>query len=168
MQLANLGQSAQLVLASFLEQFALIEGFDMPPGAYVGAGNIPWDGEGVYVYLGSTGSGQPGKPQGTTIPTATIMVQFVTLYIQIVRRVSTFGFFTSGAPQPASDEQLNADGVVAMDDVSALLTAALAIRKAGTLTNSQQAGFVIGPVTAIGPEGGFAAMRLQLDLQLDS
>lgn len=167
MRLSALGASAQELLGAFVTELEGIEGFVMPPGRYVGAGEIPWDGEGLYVYLGTTGVGQPGRPQSTNVPKVQSVFTTIAVYVMLVREVATFGYFSAGDPAPASDSVLNADGVRAFDDAGALIQAALAIKKAGDVVRNPQAGFVIGAVQPLGPSGGMAAVRLALELSVD-
>jgi hypothetical protein len=164
---STLGTSCQELLDAFIDEMSQIQGFNVPPNSYVGAGDIPWDGEGVYLYLGGTFSGVAGRPQTTNIPAVQGVLTAITLYLMIIRAVPTFGFFTSGDPAPASDDQLNGAGVQSMNDAGALIIAAIAIKKAGNFTNSKQASFVIGATNSIGPEGGLAAVRLQLDISIE-
>src|ERR1700722_14476322 len=116
MEMLKLGESAEQLLAAFVEQFEQIPGFEMPPGQYVGAGMIPWDGEGIYVYLGTSLVGQPGQPIAQNIPKAQAIFSVVTFYVMIIRICSSFGYYMSGDPAPASDATLNAEGVRAMND----------------------------------------------------
>ena len=62
MQASNLGGSAQELLDEFVKAILAINpDYPLPGGRYVGAGEIPWDGPGLYVYLGQGYTGQPGR-----------------------------------------------------------------------------------------------------------
>jgi hypothetical protein len=166
-QLSALGTSLSELLDAFIEQLSSIPGYVVPVNQYVGAGEIPWDGEGLYVYLGSTGVGQPGQPQTQNIPSTKAVFSTIGIYVMIIRAVSSFGYYSGESAVPASDEQLNAEGIQLVNDAGALIKAALAIKKAGKIVNSKQAGFVIGQITPIGPQGGLSAMRLFLELSIE-
>lgn len=169
MQLSALGTSAAALLQEFHDQLiATNPNFDMPGHMYVGAGDIPWDSEGLYVYLGQLHTGQPGQPQSTNIVSVAATVFAVSFYVQIVREVATQGYYQQAdGPNPASDDQLTNDGMRAVNDAGALAAAAAQIKKSTTLVTNTQAGFVIGQLMPVGPSGGMAAMRLQLDLSID-
>jgi hypothetical protein len=166
-RLSALGESVSELLDAFIEQLNAIPGYLMPPSSYVGAGEIPWDGPGLYVYLGSTGVGQPGAPQSQNIPSTKAIFQTIAVYVMIIRPASTFGYGSSEMPMNVSDEQLNAEGIQLITDAGALIQAALNIKKAHQIVSAPQAGFVIGPIIPIGPLGGMAAMRLTLELSVE-
>jgi len=167
MKLSDLGSSANDLLDSFAEQLALIPGFTLEGNRYVGAGEIPWDKPGLYVYLGGGATGQPGAPQGQNISSAQGLVFAVSFYVMILRDVATFGYWNDGGVNPAPDNILNANGTQAVRDAGALLKCAAIIKKQDLAVKSQSAGFVIGQVTPVGPAGGMAAMRLLLDVSID-
>jgi len=166
-RLSALGTSVSELLDAFIEELAKIPDYFMPPNQYVGAGEIPWDGEGLYVYLGATGVGQPGQPQTQNIPSTKAVFTTIGVYVMIIRPASTFGYGSGESPLPASDTQLNAEGIQLITDAGALIKAALAIKKNHQIVSAPQAGFVIGPIVPIGPLGGLAAMRLYLELSVE-
>jgi hypothetical protein len=166
-QLSALGTSAQQLLAAFVEELQCIDGFTIPPGQYVAAGEVPWDGPGLYLYLGATNTGQPGAPVSTNIVSVKALTSMVGVYVQLIRQASSFGLFTAQYPGPAPDATLNAEGVQAFNDAGALILAATNIKKKKQIVTSSQEGFVIGQITPIGPQGGLAAVRLYLELSID-
>jgi hypothetical protein len=141
--------------------------FDLTGNQYVGAGEIPWDKPGIYVYMGGGQTGQPGTPQTTSVVSTSAITMSVSFYVMIIREVATFGYWSDGGINTASDDILNANGIQAIDDAGALIQAALAIKNDATLVQ-RAAGFVIGQCTPVGPQGGMAAMRLQLDLSVEN
>lgn len=167
MRLSALGTSANELLEAFATQLVAQDPtFDLPAEQYVGAGEIPWDGPGLYVYLGDGVTGQPGAPIGTNIPAAQGVTFAVSFYVMLIRSVASYGFWAGGNLDIPGPEILGAEGVQAVTDAGALLGAAAAIKAAkSVVTNSQ--GFVIGQVTPLGPSGGLAAVRLQLDLIIE-
>jgi hypothetical protein len=167
MKLSDLGSSANDLLESFGTELALIPGFTLPGNRYVGAGEIPWDKPGLYLYVGDGSTGQPGAPQGQNIQSAQGVIFRVSFFVMILRTVATFGYWNDGGINPASDAVLNANGTQAVRDAGALLSCAAKIKKQDLAVKSQSAGFVIGQVLPLGPQGGMAAMRLQLDVSID-
>jgi hypothetical protein len=166
-KLSCLGESAEDLLNAFVTGFSEIPGFDLPANQYVGAGMIPWDGEGIYVYLGSSLVGQPGAPITRNIPRNQAIFTVVTFFVMLIRECSSFGYYMSGAPAPASNYILNSEGIRALNDAGALIQVAKNLRQGTSIVKNAQAGFAIGPVQALGPEGGLAAMRLQLDISIE-
>jgi hypothetical protein len=166
-KLSDLGGSAENLLEAFAAQLVAADpDFPLPGPRYVGSGEIPWDGEGLYVYLGMGHTGQPGKPETQSFPSAHASVFAVTFYIQLVRRVSTFGYAMDGLMDIPSDDVLNEEGVRAVSDAGALLAAAAVIKQSDKIS-ARSTGFVVGQITPIGPRGGFAAMRLWVDISID-
>jgi len=167
MKLSDLGSSANDLLDSFAEQLALIPGFTLEGNRYVAAGEVPWDKPGLYLYVGAGNTGQPGAPQGQNIQSAQGLVFSVSFFVMILRTVATYGYWNDGGVNPAPDNILNANGTQAVRDAGALLSCAAKIKKQDLAVKSQSAGFVIGQVLPLGPQGGMAAMRLQLDVSID-
>ena len=167
MKLSDLGSSANDLLSAFAEELALIPGFKLEGNRYVGAGEIPWDKPGLYVYAGGGHTGQPGAPQAQNIQSAQGVVFTMSFYVMILRTVATFGYWNDGGINTAPDAVLNANGTQALRDAGALLKCAGIIKKKAEIVTSQSAGFVIGQVTPVGPAGGMAAMRLLLDLSIE-
>jgi hypothetical protein len=165
---SDLGQSANDLLEAFKEQLALVPNFTLPGNQYVGAGEIPWDKPGLYVYLGDASTGQPGKPETQNIGSSRGIFYRVSFYVMILRVVATFGYFNDGGVSTAPDAVLNANGTQAVRDAGALLQAAAAIKASDTIVSSQNAGFVVGQLTPLGPQGGMAAMRLLLDFSIEA
>ena len=95
------------------------------------------------------------------------MFSYVTFYVMILRTVATYGYFNDGGVNTAPDKTLNANGTQAVRDAGALLASAAIIKKQATIVKSQSAGFVIGPLKPLGPQGGMAAMSLMLGFSID-
>lgn len=167
MRLSDLGQSAQELLEAMAA--AMVENnpnFPLPGNQYVGAGEIPWDGPGLYVYVAGGLTGQPGRPITTNVASASGITFSVAFYVMLIRSVSTYGYFASGELDIPSDADLGAEGQQAVMDAGALLAAAAVVKaNKSVVTNSQ--GFVIGQVAPVGPQGGLAAMRLDLNLIIE-
>lgn len=168
LSLSNLGDSASILLEAFAEELEKIPSYEIPPGRYVGSGEIPWDGPGLYLYIGSSNVGQPGAPQGQNIPTSKAIFTVVGFYVMLIRPASSFGYLMEGAPLPVPDATLNAEGIRSVNDAGQLLAAAKRIRDRGDIVSSRQAGFVIGAVTPIGPQGGLSAMRLYFEASIEA
>ena len=167
MKLSDLGSSAQELLQAFAAQLvATNPNFPLPPNQYVGAGEIPWDGEGLYVYLAGGITGQPGSPQTRNIPATQGITFSVGFYVMLVRSVSSFGYWAGGDIDIPSDADLDFEGQRAVSDAGALLAAAAKIKSAKDIVTNSGA-FVIGEVSTIGPQGGLSAVRLYLDLGIE-
>lgn len=167
LRLSALGDSANELLNAFSAQLVTDNpDFDLSGNSYVGAGEIPWDAPGLFVYLGGGHSGQPGMPMSTDVRSVNAFTFSVQFYVQLLREVATFGYWNDSGVNPAPDDVLNGNGVQAINDAGALLRAAVGLKAAGNLVR-REAGFVIGQVTPVGPMGGMAAMRLQLDLSVE-
>ena len=168
MRYVGMGDSAKTLLDAFASQLvANDQNFPLPGSRYVGAGEIPWDGEGLYVYLAGGFTGQPGQPVATNIVSVNAMTYAVSFYVMLVRGVSSFGYWNSDGLAIPDDVNLEAEGIQAVNDAGALVQAAIDIKDSGLIVRNGQTGFVIGQVTPVGPQGGLAAMRLQLDLSVD-
>jgi hypothetical protein len=165
MKLLQLGESAEMLLDAFIDEMKKFPGWEMPEGSYVGAGAIPWDGPGVYCYLGTTSIGQPGAPVNTNLQSPKVMFTTVTFYIMVIRRSASFGYYTQS--QPPYEGDLNREGIQSMNDVGALIQAAKNIRKNEDIVSNRQAGFTVGPVTPIGPEGGLSANRISVEVSIE-
>lgn len=168
MQLSNLGGSASELLEAFIA--ALIKNdptFPLPGNQYVGSGEIPWDKEGIYVYMGGGQTGQPGAPVSTNVVRTSGIVMAMSFYVMIVRQVPTFGYWSDGGINTADDDDLNAAGMQSITDAGQLILAAIAIKDNAQLVRNG-AGFVIGQCTPVGPMGGMSAVRLQIDLSLEN
>ena len=167
MKLSDLGTSANGLLEAFAAQLvATNPDFPLPPNRYVGAGEIPWDGEGLYVYLAGGVTGQPGIPQTTNVAAAQGVTFSVQFYVMLVRSVSSFGYWAGDNIDVPSNADLGFEGHLAVGDAGALLGAAAAIKAAKSVVKNSQ-GFVIGQVTPVGPQGGLAAVRLLIDLIIE-
>ena len=118
------------------------------------------------MYLGDSGAGQPGRPETTSVPSAHATVFAVTFFVQLVRMASTFGYWSGDTVAPADPAILNGEGIQAVNDAGALLAALAKIKQAGEIAR-RPTGFVIGRVMPIGPRGGMAAVRIQVDISID-
>lgn len=168
MKASALGSSAQELLDAMAAAIVAIDPtYPLPGSQYVGAGEIPWDGPGLYVYLGGGVTGQPGQPQTTNIVSVHALVRTVEFYVMLIREVSTFSPYEGDWQNIPPDADLNAEGVQAVNDAGMLVAAAVRVKFDKTLV-ANEAGFVVGQVTPIGPAGGLAAMRLHLDLSVDA
>ena len=168
MNLSSLGNSAAELLAAFADALVEIDpNFPLTGNQYVGAGEIPWDKPGLYVYLAAETLGQPGAPVSTDVRGVNAISMSAGFYVMIIREVATFGYWNDSGVNPASDAILNANGTQAINDAGMLVAAAIKIKGAGTLVNIG-AGFAIGQCTPVGPMGGMAAVRLQLDLSIEN
>lgn len=165
MKIATLGDSMQSLLDLFVEYLPTFN-VEVPDSRYVGAGQIPWDGESLTIYLSNITAGQPGAPFGLPMQVASMLSFSATLYVQIIREISNVG--TSGGsfglmlPDTSS---MGADGLAAMNDAQGLVRTAVDIFANYYATDPGE-GFKIGDVSPLGPEGGLAAMRLALDISL--
>lgn len=164
MQLATLGASAQALLDAFVTELNAL-GVNVPDAAYVAPGEIPWDGESLVLSLSEISTGQPGQPIGSSIQSVNAIETFVTLGVELIRPTSTEGYGGGPLGLP-SIEDMAEDGVNALNDAGALYQAAINIKGAGLIV-SRGAGFVIGQCVPIGPNGGLAAMRLDIALSVD-
>jgi hypothetical protein len=165
-KLVGLGSSAQELLTAMSTQLVTLLGAaNVPKAQYVAAGEVPWDGESLIVSMGSIGTGQPGIAIAQSLISPSQIETYVTLYVELIRAVSTYGYGSGvkGIPQPA---QMGKEGLQALNDAGALVSAAIAVKAASTLV-TLGAGFAIGPCVPIGPDGGLAAMRLELALSID-
>jgi hypothetical protein len=167
-QASNLGAGAQEMLDAFHDTILTINPeYPLPGGLYFGAGEIPWDGPGLYVYAGMGYTGQPGQPQNTNIVSVHAMVRCQSFYVQLIREVSSFGYQRGDWIDIPPDTDLNAQGLQAINDAGMLVAAATKIKFNDQLV-ATAAGFVVGEVMPIGPDGGLAAMRLLIDLSIDA
>jgi hypothetical protein len=163
-----LGNSAADLLAAIVEAIEAINpAYPLPGARYVGAGEVPWDGPGLYIYLGGGHTGQPGQPIATNVVSVSAVVRTAMFYVQLIREVSTFGYLRGDWRDIPTDADLNTEGVQAINDAGMLVAAATRVKKDAIIV-ANEAGFVIGQVMPIGPDGGLAAMRLQLDLSVDA
>lgn len=165
MKLLSLGESAEMLLDKFIEKMETYPGWEKPQGSYVGAGQIPWDGPGVYCSIGTTSLGQPGVPTSGNLQTPKVMFTTVTFYIMIIRNCASFGYYTQN--QPPYEGDLNREGIQSMNDVGALIQAAKDLRKDPDIVGNRQAGFTVGPVEPMGPEGGLSANRISVELSIE-
>ncbi len=164
MKLATLGQSAKALLDAFVVELAAL-GVSVPDAYYVAPGEIPWDGESLVISLTDISTGQPGQPIGASVQTIDAIETTVTLSIELVRPTTTEGYLGGPVGLP-SIEAMESDGVSALNDAGALYQAAINIKGQGLIV-SRGAGFVIGQCVPIGPNGGLAAMRLDVALSVD-
>ena len=65
-----------------------------------------------------------------------------------------------------TEAALTESGLTAITDAQELMKAGLAVQYDRTVTEVGM-GFALGPCTPIGPEGGFAATRLTVEISLD-
>lgn len=164
MKLVGLGESASALLAAFVTELLVI-GIDVPEAVYVAPGQIPWDGPSLTISLGYVAIGQPGQPDSQSLISTSQIETTATLYLELIREVSTFGY-GSGIVGLPTQEAMDVEGTQALDDAGAMVAAAIAV-KASSQIVSLGAGFAIGQCLPIGPEGGLAAMRLELTLSID-
>ncbi len=164
MKLATMGESAKALLYAFVTELTSL-GVDVPDAYYVAPGEIPWDGESLVLSLSDISTGQPGQPIGSSIQTVDAIETTVTLAVELIRPTATEGYLGGPLGLP-SIEAMENDGVNALNDAGALYQAAINIKGKGQIV-SRGAGFVIGQCVPIGPNGGLAAMRLELALSVD-
>ena len=167
MKLSDLGGSANQLLEAIAAQLVQTDpAFERPGNRYVGAGEIPWDGPGLYVYLGDAFRGQPGRPETTSVPSAHASVFAVTFYAQLIRSVSSFGYWASDTISIPDSAVLAGEGIQSVNDAGALLAALAKIKQSGEISK-RPTGFAIGQVMPLGPRGGLAAVRVQIDISID-
>jgi hypothetical protein len=167
MRFSALGLSANDLLEAFRAQ--LIEDnadFDLPPNQYVGSGEIPWDGPGLYVYLGSGVTGQPGRGTATAVFSTSAITRTMLFYVQLLRDCSTFGYWGDDWRSIPANADLNYEGMRAMDDAGAMVAAAIHLQTKKIIVANPM-GTAIGQIMPIGPQGGLVGMRLPLDLTID-
>lgn len=164
LRLETLGPACSALLQEFASTLKSL-GVDVPKAVYVGSGEIPWDGESLTLYLGSVAQGQPGRPFETSDISPSMTVYTATVFIQLLRTVSTFGFGAGPQPNIPKPSVLDREGQRELDDVSALIRAAIAIKKSSKPIPLGE-GFSIAGVMPVGPEGGLGATRLQLHLSV--
>lgn len=167
MRFSALGASANDLLEAFRGQ--LIEDnadFELPGTQYVGAGEIPWDGPGLYVYLGSGVTGQPGRGISTAVFSTQAITRTMLFYVQLLRECLTFGYWGDDWRSLPPDDQINAEGMRLMDDAGALVAAAIHLQTKKVIVPNPM-GFAIGQIMPIGPQGGLVGIRLPLDLTID-
>jgi hypothetical protein len=164
MKLVGMGSSAEFLLASFATELAGL-GVDVPTAQYVGAGEIPWDGESLTIYLSSVAQGFPGAPIGRSLLSTSEIVTTATLQVQLLRIVSVIGD-VGGRLELPDEKALNTDGLTAMDDAGALYQAALNIKNKGKMV-PLGVDFAILTALPLGPLGGMAGVRLGLDISVD-
>lgn len=162
--LANLGATAEQLLAGFAKQLAG-QNIDLPARQYVAPGQaIPWDGEQLGVNLQSIDQGQPGIAfTGTYVPQATnLFATFAVWIVRVIPALSGEGTLEEMVPDAA---ELDQAGQAAMSDAAALVHAALALHTNYMLTGPGE-GFEIGACSPVGPEGGLSGHRLLLAISL--
>ncbi len=160
-----LGSAAQNLLEQFAAELAKIDGFEVPASQYVASGLVSWDGESLTVRLGSIDQGQPGAPFGGTYVGVVATQLWATFYVQILRETAGLtgeGFAPDMTPSP---DVLDVYGQTALSDAGALAQAAIAVHAAYSVTGAGE-GFVVGPVTPLGPDGGISGMQLAVHVSL--
>lgn len=164
--IATLPQAATSILTAFASELGAL-GVKVPGTQYVSAGVTvlaAWDTEQLVVNLQEVTQGQPGQPGGGTIhPQAlAFFAQFAVLLIRPVSILTGVGSQIVMTPAAAS---LNADGVMAIEDASAMTQAAINIY-ANQILEPIGMGFEIGPVNTIGPDGGYCGTRCLVTVSL--
>jgi hypothetical protein len=161
------------VAASLLTQFA--EGLGaldtptwpmpVPQRQYVAPGLLAWDGPGLCVTLGTAADqGVPGMPNSQSTPSVHALEFAATFYVQLTREVVSLDpEGTTADSMIPSAEALNDEGLQAMRDAVALKKVAVSIKKSGGVVLTTE-GFIIGPVTTLGPQGNLAAVRIQVQV----
>ncbi len=162
LKLDQFGPACSALLKEFETTLSNL-GVDVPRPVYVAAGEVPWDGESLTLYFGSVAQGQPGRPFETSDVATSMTPYFATVFIQLLRKVSTFGFGNMPSPQIPPPSVQAKEGRRSLDDASGLLRAAIAIKKSNQPVPLGE-GFSIAGVMPVGPEGGLCATRLQLHL----
>jgi hypothetical protein len=167
--------AAQTLLGLFTAQLSAVvlqDGtpFPFPDLAYIGSGEIPWDDESFTVYLGESDQGQPGQPIGQSVVDVHALNFYAQFYAQLLRPQPVPMDAIGVANTIPTMDEMNDAGLVAMRDADALQNSAVAIKQQAAHGLVPQwisgTGFVIGPVSPVGPSGGFAAMRIRLDVSL--
>ncbi len=164
MKLVGLGDSAAQYLASFATQLATYE-IEIPDAVYVAAGEVPWDGESLILSLGSIVSGVPGRAVGTSLLSPSNAISASTLYVELIRKVETWGY-EGGRLGIPSEEAQQFEGVRALNDAGAMVKTALVLKGQG-IPVQLGVDYAVGPCMPVGPMGGFAAVRLALDISND-
>jgi hypothetical protein len=163
--LLHLAATAEALLNAYVSELSALS-VPLPDRRYVGAGTlVAWDADQLVVTLPTLNVGKPGAPSGAqSHPQAvTFYAEFGILLVRTVSGLSGEGLPGEMVPVAAD---LDADGQIAMADASALVRATVAIWNAGTIA-PVGGGFVVGPCTAFGPEGGLAGFRQLVEIAVD-
>jgi hypothetical protein len=163
MNLVGLGDSATQLLANFASQLVSL-GVDVPNLQYVNAGELAWDGDSLTLNLGSIAQGKPGSAVATSYVSPDTITTSATMYVQLLRTVDTVGIQGQRVNTP-SKTRLQKEGVVSFNDAGALMQAAINL-KAKNIPVQLGIDFSIGSVMPVGPMGGMAANRLELNVIL--
>jgi hypothetical protein len=171
----NIFGAASVLLALMSQQLqaiTLADGtpFPFPDVAYIGSGEIPWDGESFTIYLDTSDQGQPGGPVATSVVDVHALTFYATFYAQLLREQPVPKAGIGALDSFPTPDEMNDAGLVAMRDADALQNAAIAVKALGIAGRAPEwmagVGFVVGPVGPVGPNGGLAAMRIRLDVSL--
>lgn len=164
MKLVGLGDSCSAYLAEFATELAQ-HGVIVPDAVYVASGEIPWDGESLILSLGSASQGIPGHPTALSQVSPSTAISAVSLYVELIRVVSTFGYEGGRIGLP-SEHAMDTEGVRSLNDAGAMIQTAIILKSRGVPV-SLGVDYSIGQCVPIGPMGGLAAVRLALDISID-
>lgn len=164
MKLVGFGDSVANLLSAFAEELAN-HGIVVPDAQYVAAGEVPWDGESLIMYLGAIVQGVPGRGISTSLVSPSQAISTSTLYVEMLRECSTFGY-EGGLIGLPSDEVMQNEGVSALNDAGAMIKTAIILKSQG-IPVELGVDYAIGACMPIGPMGGLSAMRLSLDISID-
>ena len=156
--LANLGTAAETILNTFVTQLTQM-GVVLPERRFVAPSpNPPWDGEQFSVAFAGLVSSPSTPPERMIGRTQTQQVAFSVSIVRIVHGLDTSLPVQSAVP---SAGEMTADGMVVMDDASALWQAAAILKGLHSLARGNET-YDIGPMMPVGPDGQLAATRLLL------
>lgn len=157
-------EAAPALLAAFVAQLEA-QDIAVPTRRYVSPGQAAvWDGEQLVLLFQDLLRGQPAAAiEGTTYPQATSL--WAEFNLQLVRPAPALQGEAILEAMIPDEAQIDSAGLEAMADADALRESVLAIQQAHTVTEPTM-GFAWGPISSLGPEGGFSAMQLKLAISL--
>ena len=164
MQLVGLGNAASNYLTAFASELANHVA-TVPDAVYVAAGEVPWDGEALVLSLGAIAQGVPGRGAAQSFRTAEETISVATFHVELIRTVSTAGYMGGPLGLP-SEWAMDNEGVDALNDAGAMTYTAIILKGQGVPV-ALGVDYSIGSCVPIGPNGGLAAMRLELVISID-
>ena len=171
MKATSIVEAATSLLALFVAQLTTVSldpanAFTLPQAQFVAPGSdVSWDSESLTVWLQDIGQGQPGAQFSGTYMPASVTNLYATFNVQILRAVAGLsggGGIDQMMPEP---EALMASALVTLNDAEQLLKAAVAIHANYSFTGPGE-GYVIGPITPVGPEGGLVGTRCPIQVSV--
>ena len=161
----DLGATAEAILNAFATQLEL-QGVELPKVQYVAPGSmIAWDAPSLTVALETITQGQPGAPFGQTYQIGTVTELSASFGILLIREIPALTSEGSLDDMIPSQFVLDTAGQSILGDAANLVKAAIAIHDKYLITSPGE-GFVIGPITPLGPQGGMAGHKLNLEISL--